>query len=534
MGASAKWERGSVVQDWGLAVVVAVIQLVGSSGANEQQTGVRSLDAFAYLLLLAGPIALGFRRLLPEPVLVVTLLAAVTYVLGGYGYGPVLLSLVIAFFTAASTGSRWRTYPLVAFGFLLMVWPIPALLGRETGAWPVFGLLAWMGVLVGIAEGVRQRRAVVLARRQRAEAAERDAQAQQARAASEERLAIARELHDVLAHSLSLINVQSSVALELFDRKPQQAAAALATIKTTSKEALAEVHTLLHAIRSGTSVLPDPPEPVRAREDAPASPPPVEPPPRPAPRMPAPTLEDLDTLLSRTRATGLTVDTKIIGTPKKLPSVIDVAAARIVQESLTNVVRHAPGANALITLRYTPESVDITVDNTRPTSTAVRTGPGGNGIIGMRERAHALGGALTAGPRPSGGFRVAARLPTRPAGSAPAAPRAVRVETSSPAESRQAEAAARSGSTQTDAGPRAGSTQTETASRTGSTQTEAAWRAGSTRAETTSRAGSGQTEAASGAGSAKTDGGASSRAARISDDSRSGTTKSAEDKEATG
>lgn len=439
MGASAKWERGSAVQDWGLAVVVAVIQVVGGVGAHEHQTGVRSLDAFAYLLLLAGPIALGFRRLLPEPVLLVTLLAAATYVLGNYGYGPILLSLVIAFLTAAGTGSRWRTYPVIAFGFLMMVWPIPALLGRGPGAWPVLGLLAWTVVVVGIAEGVRQRRAVALAHRQRAEAAQRDVQAQQARAVGEERLAVTRELHDVLAHSLSQINVQSSVALEHFDRKPQQAAAALATIKTTSKEALAEVHTLLHAIRSGTTVLPDPPEPVGVREDSPAAPPPADPP----PRMPTPTLEDLDTLLSRTRATGLTVDTKIIGTPKKLPSVIDVAAARIVQESLTNVVRHAPGAGAMITLRYTPESVDITIDNTRPTSTAVRTGPGGNGIIAMRERAHALGGALTAGPRPSGGFRVAARLPTRPANTAHAAPRAVRTEGSSPAQPQRAETASR-------------------------------------------------------------------------------------------
>ncbi|MFD8104528.1 sensor histidine kinase [Nocardia fluminea] len=417
MGASAKWERGSVVQDWGLAVVVAVIQLVGSSGANSHQTGVRSLDAFAYLLLLAGPVALGFRRVMPEPVLAVALIAAITYVLRDYGYGPIFLSLVIAFLSAAVTGSRWRTYPAVAIGYLTMVWPLPALLGRDTGVWQVFGLLAWMGVLVAIAEGVRQRRAVVLARTQRAEAAQRDEQAQQARAASEERLAIARELHDVLAHSLSLINVQSSVALELFDRKPQQAAAALATIKTTSKEALAEVHTLLHAIRSGTTVVPEYPEHTGAAEDS--SPPP--PPPRPAPRAPAPTLDDLDALLERTRATGLDVDTKIIGTPKKLPSVIDVAAARIVQESLTNVVRHAPGATALITLRYTPESVDITVDNTRPTGAVVRSGIGGNGIIGMRERAHALGGALTAGPRPSGGFRVAARLPARPASSATSA-----------------------------------------------------------------------------------------------------------------
>ncbi|WP_369009327.1 ATP-binding protein, partial [Nocardia barduliensis] len=136
---------------------------------------------------------------------------------------------------------------------------------------------------------------------------------------------------------------------------------------------------------------------------------------QPAPRAPAaPGIGDLDELLQRPRTAGLTVNTRVIGTPQQLPSVIDVAAARIVQESLTNVLRHAPGAEATVTVRYTADSVDITVDNTRPTSATARSGTsGGNGIIGMRERTHALGGALTAGPRPSGGFRVAARLPTQ-------------------------------------------------------------------------------------------------------------------------
>ncbi|MFD3707383.1 sensor histidine kinase [Nocardia sp. NPDC058658] len=312
-------------------------------------------------------------------------------------------------------GSRWRIYPVVVVGFLLLVWPLPILLGRHSDAWQIFGLLGWTGILVGIAEWVRQRQTVVLARARLAEQTRRLAQAEQARAEAEERLAGARELHDVLAHSLSLINAQSSLALEHFDRKPQQAAAALATIKTTSKQASTEVQTLLHAIRSGTTTAPDYLESPAVEPDSAQHPEP----PRPTPRTATPTLEDLDTLLERPRATGLDVDTKIIGMPKKLPSVIDVAAARIVQESLTNVVKHAPGAAALITLRYTPQSIDITVDNTRPTDTAVRTGIGGNGIIGMRERAHALGGALTAGPRPSGGFRVAARLPARPAASVP-------------------------------------------------------------------------------------------------------------------
>ncbi len=451
--------RGLVGWDWGVALVVAAVQVFGGRGANFGQTGVRSLDALGYALLLAGPVALVFRRYQPLAVLAITLAACVSYLSLDYGFGPIFVSLVVAFLTAATRGSRWWTYPLVPIGYLVMVWPLPALLGRPTEGWQIFGLMAWLTVLVGIAEGIRQRQAVLEARRQRAEAARRDEEAQRRRQASEERLAIARELHDVLAHSLSLINVQASVALELFDKKPEQAASALAAIKGASKDALAEVHTLLHTIRTGSPVggedteaepeaTPDPdqrasrgrrrrararrrrttlpgpapgaedlgPEVAAESADHPATEPePAEQPAQPAaPRSPAPSIADLDELLHRIREAGLTVHTRVLGTVTPLPSVIDVAAARIIQESLTNVVRHAPGADATVTVRYTPDSVDFTIDNTRPTSAPVRTGTGGNGIIGMRERAHALGGALTAGPRPSGGFRVAARLPMRP------------------------------------------------------------------------------------------------------------------------
>ncbi|WP_342214019.1 MULTISPECIES: sensor histidine kinase [Nocardia] len=436
-------DRSSVGWDWGVALVVAAVQLVGGTFANMRQTGVHSLDVLGYLLLLAGPVALIWRRVQPVPVLIVVLAVCLAYFVRGYGYGPIFVALVVAFLTAASAGSRWWTYPLVPLGYLALVWPLPALLGRPAGLWQIFALMAWLAVLLLAAEGIRQRKAVLVERKQRAEAARRDEEAQRERRASEERLAIARELHDVLAHSLSMINVQSSVALELLDKRPEQAETALTAIKNASRDALAEVHSLLHTIRSGTAPAAADEQPAtedadaeetgrrrtrrsarnrnsaaverissdgdRPEESAEAV---AEPP--PAPRAPAPSIGDLDDLLQRPRATGLTVNTRILGTPQQLPSVIDVAAARIVQESLTNVLRHAPGADATVTVRYTADSVDITVDNTRPTSATSRSGTsGGNGIIGMRERTHALGGALTAGPRPSGGFRVAARLPTR-------------------------------------------------------------------------------------------------------------------------
>lgn len=476
--------RDLVGWDVGPAVAVALIQVVGARVANLQQTGVRSLDLFGYLLLLAGPVALLFRRYRPLPVLLVALGVCVAFVFLDYGYGPVFPSLIVAFLTAGVHGSRRFCYPVIPLAYLLLVWPVPALSGRPVGVWQAIALLAWSMMLVGVAEGIRQQRAVLEARKQWAEATRRSDRVQRLRQIGEERLAIARELHDVLAHSLSLIDVQSSVALELFHTKPQQAATALAAIKSTSKDALVDVHTLSQALRSGALVdgtadpddnrswerdarpgpasapvsgcgrlfgkrphreerssrdrlrgrdtdgyatdigdngptgrrlvaVPDPvpetaPGPARGGMNRPA--------PNSAPRSPAPSIADLDELLGNSRIAGLSVHTRVLGDARPLPSAIDAAAARIIQESLTNVIRHAPGAEATVTVRYSPESVDLTIDNTRPTGKSERSPSGGNGIIGMRERAHALGGALTAGPRPSGGFRVAARLPSRPLG----------------------------------------------------------------------------------------------------------------------
>ncbi|MGW4241118.1 sensor histidine kinase [Nocardia sp. NPDC004722] len=393
------------------AVAVGAIQLGFGTLANHHQNVPRELDVFGYLLLVTGPVLLVLRHRYPLPVFYGTLAAAVAYLLAGYGYGPIFLSLIVAFLCAAVNGSRWYTYPFVAVGYLLMVWPVPDWRGYHTGTWQEFGLLAWLFVLAAGAEGMRQRRAAITAYQQRAEAARRNEQAEREREqaeralesaereqrVTEERLAIARELHDVLAHSLSLINVQSSVALELFDRKPEQAATALAAIKTASKDALGEVNALLRSIRGGTATVA-------------------------APTTPTIGITDLDKLTGPARAAGLVVHTMVTGGPRRLPAVVDVAAARIVQESLTNVVRHAPGASVLVTVHYSAERLNLTIDNTRPTRQPAPQSPtGGHGITGMTERAYALGGNLSAEPKADGGFRVTARLPTHLARPEPAA-----------------------------------------------------------------------------------------------------------------
>lgn len=371
--------------DWGPAVAIAVIQLGAGRAANMHQPGLVRLDLLGYALLAVGPALLLARRYRPYPVLLGTLAATVAYVLLGYGWGPIFVSLIVAFLYAGTTRSRWHTYPLLPVGYLAMVWPVPALISRNPpNVWAATGIAAWLVVLVAITEGIRQRRAVVEARRRQAEAARHDEEAQRLRRASEERLAIARELHDVLGHSLSLINVQSSVALELFDRKPEQAATALAAIRDASRDALGEVHTLLRSIRGDNES---------------------------APTAPVPSIADLDAVVHHTRAAGVDVTTSVTGTVRRLPSVVDVAAARIVRESLTNIARHAPGARATVTITYATDSLGVRIDDDGPAVSAPTVAGGGSGIAGMVERAEALGGQLTAAPKPGGGFRVQATLP---------------------------------------------------------------------------------------------------------------------------
>lgn len=312
--------------------------------------------------------------------------------------------------------------------------------------WQIVGLLGWLALAAALAEAVRQRRALVRTRRELETTRHAAAQRQRELEVSTERLLIARELHDVVAHNLSLINVQSGMALQQVENKSAKAAGTVAEIKNTSRNALEDVQALRHAIQSVETTTPPPtrtpadrPAAARSsnrrdpgkrsrrgglvRRDRPEGPHrpagggtrPVASPAPPSPPEPDPTMSDLDELLRKPRSAGLTVHTRVLGEPGSLPAAIDDAATQIVQESLANVIRHAPGAEATVTVRYTTDSVDLTVDNTRPSGKPEHTGPTrGMGIISMRERTHALGGALTAGPKPSGGYRVAARLPSRP------------------------------------------------------------------------------------------------------------------------
>jgi signal transduction histidine kinase len=364
--------------DVAVAALVAVAQLGLTTLAARRQPDRQALDLLAYLLLAVGPVALLWRRRSPAVVLAVVMASNVLYFGLGYPYGPAWLALIVAFWTAVTGGARRVAWATAVVG-LAAYFTLAALLDRvgPATAATIAAHLGWLLLVLSVSE-------IALAARQRRQAAERTRAEEARRRAGEERMRIARELHDVLAHNISLINVQAGVALHLMDEQPGQSRTALVAIKQASNDALGELRSVLDVLRQG--------------DEAP-------------PRAPASGLAQLDSLVAGAGATGLEVTTRVEGLPRPLPAGTDLAAFRIVQESLTNVTRHAGPASATVLVRYGPDDLTVRVDDDGRGPVAA-TGPGnGNGIRGMRERVAALGGELTTGPRPGGGFRVQARLP---------------------------------------------------------------------------------------------------------------------------
>ncbi|MEU0516999.1 sensor histidine kinase [Streptosporangium sp. NPDC006007] len=358
-----------------LPLLVAVAQVVGTRGAQWNQVHSAELtrvmlDPAGYALLLIGPLALIVRRRHPVLTMAVTMVVTCVFLILGYSYGPVFISPVIAIHSAVTTGHRraaWLASGLLyAFFTVYTTWftrlPIPSWYHN-------LAVAAFIGVVLAVGEYARARNERLMEHR-------RVAREEARRQASEERLSMAQELHDVLAHNISLIHVQASTALHLIDDHPEQARTALTTIKQASKDVLTEMRSVLSVLRDG------------------------------APRSPAAGLDRLGELIRRS---GLPVTGRVSGEARTLPSGVELAGYRIVQEALTNVTRHAPGAAVTVLLEYGARELLIRVTDSGGAASTESLG-GGNGIPGMRERASALGGTLTAGPRERG-FRVEARLP---------------------------------------------------------------------------------------------------------------------------
>ncbi|MFB7086100.1 sensor histidine kinase [Streptomyces sp. NPDC056296] len=359
--------------DAALAGAVLVLVAVGSlrSLIGEREESWEA-TALGWALLVAACAALYVCRRHPVPTASFVLAATIAYYLVSAYDGPLMVAFVVALYTVAAEGRLRAAILLAALGLLLT--GTGTLLGNhDVNGVALFMMTGWLVGVVALG-WVRDNR-LALAR-----------EAEQ-RAASEERLRIARELHDVVGHHISLINVQSAAALRRLHKDPeggpQRAEEALGAIKDASREALRELRATLGVLR-------------QADESAPTA--------------PAAGLDRLGELVEGARLAGLDVRVSADGDRRPLPAEVDLAAYRIVQESLTNVTRHAHATAVDVRTEHGPRHVTVEVtDNGR--GPAPVGGGSGSGITGMRERARALGGRLTTGPAPDGGFTVRATLP---------------------------------------------------------------------------------------------------------------------------
>ncbi|MEV0696199.1 sensor histidine kinase [Streptomyces sp. NPDC050388] len=347
------------------------------------------------VLAAVGCLALLWRRRHPFGVLVAALACGVGFQVLGIRESPLVTSpVIVSVYTVAVQTDRRTTWMAASASAALLVGT-----GLVFGSRSWFGdnvaMLAWTALPAAVGDGVRARRAYVAAVEERAEYAERTREQEARQRVAAERIRIARELHDVVAHHIALINAQAGVAVHLVERRPEQLVTALEGIREASRSALEELRVTVGLLRQSDD-------------------------PR-APRDPMPGLAQVPELLASFERVGLFVRHLRHGVAVPLAPAVDLAAYRIVQEALTNVRKHAGTEQARLCLRYRPPWLTITVeDDGRGGAPAPRPGTG-HGLIGMRERAASVGGRLAAAARPGGGFTVIAELPLRP-GAALAAP----------------------------------------------------------------------------------------------------------------
>jgi signal transduction histidine kinase len=364
---------GVLSADVALAVPVAAVMLAGTHFAAWRGGG-RPIDTLAYCLVGPAVAAVAVRRSAPRCALALATAVAAGYLALGYPGGPIYLALPITGYTVGTRHFVRASLPAYAASAAAL--SATDLIFRPAGwstglthalGWLLEGLAAWaVGALV------RMRRESAAAAR-----AERLREG-----AYQERLRTAQDVHDTVGHGLAAISLQAGVALHVLDRSPQRARELLEAIKASSQDALEELRVTLAVFRCADQ-----------------------------PRGPAPGLDRLDVLVGRINEAGVPVELVRVGQPRAVSASVELAAYRIVQESLTNVVRHAGPGTAAVRLEYAADELRIEVTDTGRGAGAERSFAEGQGVTGMRTRADAVGGTLEVGPRPGGGFSVRARLP---------------------------------------------------------------------------------------------------------------------------
>ncbi|MQA82365.1 MAG: sensor histidine kinase [Streptosporangiales bacterium] len=362
----------ALLNDAVAAVVLAVAGVLTTLPIDIFQEEDRLLDPLAYILVAGVGLSLVARRQWPIVALIVATLLTTTYLTIGYPYGSIMFLYAIATYSLARHRPLAHGLPY-ALGSLVVLLIHIFFNNTALEGFAGFGpATAWMALPFAIGVAVRLTR----------EATERARQETLRQHINDERLRVAQEVHDIVGHGLAAIKMQADVALHVLAKKPDQAEVALETISRTSSQALDELRATLALVR-------------RTEEES--------------MRAPAPSLARLDDLRSRMSGAGVTVSFDTTGEARPLPAIVDLTGYRIVQESLTNVLKHSGSGNAAVTVAYEPDAVGIVVSNTVNGA----PGPGGGlGIPGMRERVHTLGGVFSAGATAEGRFEVRASIPT--------------------------------------------------------------------------------------------------------------------------
>jgi signal transduction histidine kinase len=380
------------------AVVLLGISAVSGS-ARGQDAGSRfGVLAVPITVLLCLVIAL--RRRMPEKMLLLAAVVGLAQLVVNMATVPADFAMLVIVYTVAAEGVRWASRFALIGG--LCAAPLSQIRWPDQHSGPVGQVLAAVFLSVPFAlawvlgDSIRTRRAYFAQLEERAARLEKEREAQAKVAVAAERARIARELHDVVAHNVSVMVVQADGAAYVLDTAPDQAKKALETISGTGRQALAEMRRLLGVLRTG--------EHQESGE-----------------YVPQPDVEQLDDLIEQCRTSGLPVDYKVEGTPRPLPSGVELTAYRIVQEALTNTRKHGgPNAGASVRLVYFDDGLGLLVEDDGKGAPHELYEDGGvdgqgHGLIGMRERVGMVGGTLDAGPRPGGGFRISALLPLKPA-----------------------------------------------------------------------------------------------------------------------
>jgi len=361
----------SLASDAALAIVLAAIAMFShGAGLAADQPGATSMDARGIALVGITGLVLVVRRRWPMVTLAAATAAASTYMLLGYPGGLIFLPFAVAVYTVARYRPLAVSVPASVVALALILTHL--LLGDENLLAGIAFGAGWVAVPMGIGVTVRSRQEVAARAREDMIRAHVD----------EERLRVAQEVHDIVGHGLAAIKMQADVALHVLAKKPEQAQTALDAISRTSSQALDELRATLAAVRdTGDDVG----------------------------RSPAPSVARLDELRGRMSEAGLQVQLRVEGEPRELPAVVDLTGYRIVQESLTNVLRHSAATEVTVLIRYEQSALVVSVSN--PVIGAPRHTGDGSGIPGMRHRALDLGGTFSAGPA-GGRFEVNASIPT--------------------------------------------------------------------------------------------------------------------------